>query len=100
MEALQHYSWPGNVRELRNVIEHSMIVSTGRTLAVSLPQSSSPETPETANLEKIERSHLLNVLKRTNWRIAGKGGAAEVLGLKRTTLQSLMKRLGITRSTQ
>ena len=79
------------------MIEHGMIVSSGKTLVVSMPQVSSSETAETADLENIERSHLLNVLKKTNWRIAGKGGAAEILGLKRTTLQSLMKRLGITR---
>jgi formate hydrogenlyase transcriptional activator len=100
MEALQQYSWPGNVRELRNVIEHGMIVSGGRTLAVSVPKPVSSETPETSILENIERSHLLSVLKKTNWRIAGKGGAAEILGLKRTTLQSLMKRLGINRPSQ
>jgi len=97
MEALQEYSWPGNVRELRNVIEHGMIVSSGRTLAVSVPQPASSGTPEASNLENIERNHLLNVLNKTNWRVAGKGGAAEVLGLKRTTLQSLMKKLGIGR---
>ena len=97
MEALQQYSWPGNVRELRNVIEHGMIVSTSRTLAVRVPQPASSETPDTSNLESIERKHLLNVLKKTKWRIAGEGGAAEVLGLKRTTLQSLIKRLGIKR---
>jgi len=100
MEALQQVSWPGNVRELRNVIEHGMIVSNGRTLAVSVPKPLSSETPQTSILENIERSHLLNVLKKTNWRIAGKGGAAEVLGLKRTTLQSLMKRLNIKRPEQ
>jgi formate hydrogenlyase transcriptional activator len=99
MEALQRYSWPGNVRELRNVIEHSMIVSGGRNLAVRMPQPASPETcnTSTSNLENIERTHLLNVLKKTNWRVAGEGGAAEILGLKRTTLQSLMKRLEIRR---
>ena len=97
MEALQWYSWPGNIRELRNVIEHGMIVSTSRTLAVRVPQPASSETPDTSNLESIERKHLLNVLKKTKWRIAGEGGAAEVLGLKRTTLQSLMKRLGVKR---
>jgi transcriptional regulator with GAF, ATPase, and Fis domain len=100
MEALQQYSWPGNVRELRNVIEHGMIVSGSRTLAVSVPQLGSSETSETSNLENIERSHLLSVLKKAKWRVAGKGGAAEILGLKRTTLQSLMKRLGITRPTR
>jgi transcriptional regulator with GAF, ATPase, and Fis domain len=97
LEALQQYSWPGNVRELRNVIEHAMIVSNNKTLAVSVPRLASSETSETSNLESIERSHLINVLKKTNWRLGGKGGAAEVLGLKRTTLQSLMKRLGLER---
>ena len=97
MEALQRYYWPGNVRELRNVIEHGMILSSGRTLAVSVPQLGSSETSETPNLQSMERRHLLEVLKRTNWRIGGKGGAAEILGLKRTTLYSLMKRLGVTR---
>jgi PAS domain S-box-containing protein len=97
MEVLQRYSWPGNVRELRNVIEHAMIVSPGKTLAVSLPQPGVSETRETSDLESIERGHLLRVLKKTNWRVAGKGGAAEVLGLKRTTLQSMMKKLGIKR---
>jgi transcriptional regulator with GAF, ATPase, and Fis domain len=74
-----------------------MILSNGGTLLVRLPQVGSSETSATPDLESIERSHLLNVLKKTNWRIAGEGGAAEVLGLKRTTLQSLMKRLNINR---
>jgi PAS domain S-box-containing protein len=100
MDALQGYSWPGNVRELRNVIEHDMIVSSGKTLAVNLPQLGTSETTDISNLESIERKHLLDVLKQKNWRIAGKGGAAECLGLKRTTLQSLMKRLGIERPTR
>ena len=97
MEALQQYSWPGNVRELRNVIEHSMIVSGGRALDVRLPHLEPSESQEVSELKNIERDHLLNVLKKTNWRVAGKAGAAEVLGLKRTTLQSLMKRLGVKR---
>jgi formate hydrogenlyase transcriptional activator len=76
-----------------------MIVSGGRTLAVTVPQRTPSErsNTSTSNLEDIERTHLLNVLKKTNWRVAGEGGAAEILGLKRTTLQSLMKRLGIKR---
>jgi transcriptional regulator of acetoin/glycerol metabolism len=98
MEALQHYTWPGNIRELRNVIEHGMIVSTGKTLTVHLPQPASLEGPGTFNLEDIERRHILSILEKTGWRIAGKGGAAEILGLKRTTLQSLMKKLDINRS--
>jgi len=103
MEALQRYRWPGNARELRNVIEHAMIVSGGRTLEVRIPTlyltKSSIEMPVTGSLEDIERNHILDVLKMTGWRIMGKGGAAEVLGLKRTTLQSRMSKLGIKRPT-
>ena len=97
MEAMQRYPWPGNVRELKNVIEHGMIVSTGKTLAVRLPQADFSETAVDSDLESIERRHILSILEKTGWRIGGKGGTAEVLGLKRTTLQSLMKRLGIAR---
>jgi formate hydrogenlyase transcriptional activator len=77
-----------------------MIVSSGRALDVRLPHLEPSERQEVTGLKKIERGHLLNVLKKTNWRVAGQGGAAEILGLKRTTLQSLMKRLGIKRPSQ
>jgi transcriptional regulator with GAF, ATPase, and Fis domain len=97
MESMQRYDWPGNVRELKNVIEHGMIVSTGNTLAVRLPQDGSPKETKASDLDSIERSHVLKVLTESGWRIGGKGGAAETLGLKRTTLQSLIKRLGIRR---
>lgn len=103
MEALQRHHWPGNIRELRNVIEHAMIVSAGRTLEVRLPSmsptKSSREHPAAGSLEDIERMHILDVLQNTGWRITGKRGAAELLGLKRTTLQSRMKKLGIKRPT-
>jgi transcriptional regulator with GAF, ATPase, and Fis domain len=95
MHALQSYSWPGNVRELRNVIEHAMIVSKRKSLEVQVPKPSSTETNATDNLYDVERIHLVAVLERTGWRLAGPGGAAEVLGLKRTTLQAKMKKLGI-----
>ena len=98
MEALQSYSWPGNVRELRNLIEHAMILSKGKTLDVHVPERASSETDATGNLEDMERRHIVAVLEKTGWRIAGPGGAAEVLGLKRTTLQAKMKKLGIKRS--
>jgi len=97
MEALQRYSWPGNVRELRNVIEHAMIVSSGKTLVIDPPRLGSAESPKIRNLEDLERAHILSVLEKAGWRITGSGGAAEVLGLKRTTLQSKMKKLGIRR---
>ena len=97
MESLQRYPWPGNIRELRNVIEYGMIVSIGNTLSVFLPQVESSARAATSDLESIERIHVLKVLTECAWRIGGKDGAAEVLGLKRTTLQSLMKRLAIKR---
>jgi transcriptional regulator with GAF, ATPase, and Fis domain len=97
MQVLQSYSWPGNVRELRNLIEHAMILSRGKTLDVHVPKHASSETDATGNLEDMERKHIVAVLEKTGWRIAGQGGAAEVLGLKRTTLQAKMKKLGIER---
>jgi transcriptional regulator with GAF, ATPase, and Fis domain len=98
MEALQSYSWPGNVRELKNIIEHAMILSKDKTLAIRLPQPESLETDATLTLQDIERKHMVAVLEKTSWRLSGKGGAAEVLGLKRTTLRAKMKKLGIKRS--
>jgi transcriptional regulator with GAF, ATPase, and Fis domain len=98
MQALQAYSWPGNVRELRNVIEHAMIVSRGKDLVVRVPEHESSKPEAARNLEDVERKHIVAVLEKTGWRVAGQGGAAEVLGLKRTTLLSKMKRFGITRS--
>jgi formate hydrogenlyase transcriptional activator len=97
MQALQSYSWPGNVRELRNLIEHAMILSKGKTLDIHLPKRGSSETDAADNLKDMERIHIVAVLEKTGWRIAGQGGAAEVLGLKRTTLQAKMKKLGIKR---
>jgi formate hydrogenlyase transcriptional activator len=99
MQALQSYSWPGNIRELRNVIEHAMILSRGKNLDLRLPERASSETAAVGNLEELERRHIVTVLKKTGWRLAGPGGAAAVLGLKRTTLQSKIKKLGIKRST-
>ena len=95
MEALQSYSWPGNVRELRNVVERAMIVTRGGNLPIRLAESSSPETPTAGNLEDMERKYILSILEKTMWRVGGKGGAAEALGLKRSTLYSKMNKLGI-----
>jgi transcriptional regulator with GAF, ATPase, and Fis domain len=94
MEALQSHSWPGNGRELRNVIEHAMILSKGKTLVVHAIKVRSAEAGTSHNLEDMERRHIVAVLERAGWRVAG---AAEVLGLKRSTLYSKMKKLGITR---
>jgi transcriptional regulator with GAF, ATPase, and Fis domain len=99
MEALQNWSWPGNVRELRNIIEHAMIITRGKTLEVVMPKVNADEHAEEQHisLESAERKHIQAVLQRCGWRISGAGGAAEALGLKRTTLQSKMKKLGIER---
>ncbi|HVO85142.1 MAG TPA: sigma 54-interacting transcriptional regulator [Syntrophobacteria bacterium] len=98
LEALQRYSWPGNARELRNVIEHAMIVSPGATLEVRPPTPVVAErSNEARNLQEIERRHILSVLEETGWRVAGKSGAAELLGLKPTTLEARMKKLGVHR---
>jgi PAS domain S-box-containing protein len=98
METLQRYPWPGNARELRNVVEHAMIVSSDKTLDITIPQRTSSEIPGNLSLDDVERRHILGVLQKSDWRLSGPGGAAEILGLKRTTLQSKMKKLGIRRS--
>jgi PAS domain S-box-containing protein len=101
MEELQRYNWPGNVRELRNVIERALIVCSSRTLAAYPPNGTNGVAmSKNLNLEEAERRHILSVLELTSWRLSGTGGAAGLLGLKRTTLQSKMKRLGIQRPPQ
>jgi len=95
---LQRYPWPGNVRELRNVVERAVIVATGRQLLVWPPRVDQRPVPRAAmTLCALEGDHIQAVLDSTNWRIRGAGGAAERLGLKPTTLESRMARLGITR---
>ena len=98
MEALQGYAWPGNVRELRNIIERAMITSTGPTLQVVLPRNAEAVRLKSMALEDVEREHILHVLERTRWRVRGKDGAAAMLRLKPTTLESRMAKLGIQRS--
>jgi formate hydrogenlyase transcriptional activator len=100
METLQSYSWPGNVRELNNVIEHAMILCKDKSLRVHLPMPGLLETDATQDLQDLERRHIQTVLEKTGWRLSGHGGAAEALGLKRTTLRAKMKKLGIKRSSK
>jgi transcriptional regulator with GAF, ATPase, and Fis domain len=98
MGDLQTYSWPGNVRELRNVIERAVILSTDRHLTIPLPRSGSGrQLPASASLADLEIEHIRATLEATNWRIRGNGGAAERLGLKPTTLESRMAKLGLVR---
>jgi PAS domain S-box-containing protein len=97
MKELQSYQWPGNVRELRNVIERAVILSNSRQLVVPVPRQTARMPQEAMTLEALEVEHIRKVLESTNWRVRGSGGAAERLGLKPTTLESRMARLGIAR---
>jgi formate hydrogenlyase transcriptional activator len=100
MEALQAYPWPGNVRELENVIERSVILSSGRQLDLGgwVPSSvPSPQAKPIVTLQELERQHIVAALELTGGRVSGEQGAAELLGLKPTTLEARMKKLGITR---
>jgi len=112
MLQLQNYDWPGNIRELRNVIEHAVIVSRGRELRLNLPEismektlppiSSSAKSIERSgeiltfeDLRKLEKENMLKALYQSNWKVSGHGGAAELLGVKPTTLASQIKAFGI-----
>jgi len=114
---MRQYHWPGNIRELQNVIERAVILSSGPVLNVPLSEFQSSVTPTAASgnghsgtrpelsagkdirdvLEETERKHILNVLSQTNWVVAGPNGAALRLGMKRSTLQLRMRKLGLSR---
>src|SRR5688572_16716011 len=97
MEALQRYSWPGNIRELRNVVERAMITTAGPRLTIPVPETSSAASGRSIRLIDVERTHIRRVLESTRWRIRGVGGAAEQLGLKPTTLETRLAKLGLKR---
>jgi formate hydrogenlyase transcriptional activator len=98
MEALAHHPWPGNVRELQNFIERSVILSTGPVLTGSLPDlTCAQKASEPVTLEAAASSHILQTLLQTGWVVGGANGAAARLGLRRTTLISKMRRLGLKR---
>jgi transcriptional regulator with GAF, ATPase, and Fis domain len=99
LDELQRHSWPGNVRELRNVVERAMIVARpGSRLLVPLSQSAPPAVgPKSATLVDVEVAHIRQVLESSGWRIRGAGGAAERLGLKPSTLETRMAKLGVRR---
>jgi formate hydrogenlyase transcriptional activator len=101
MRRLMEYEWPGNVRELENFIERSVILTNGSSLQAPISElmpAAAPGPSATETLERTERDHILKVLRETKGTLAGPTGAAARLGLKRTTLQYKMKKLGITRN--
>ncbi len=106
LQALTRYHWPGNIRELQNVIERAVIVSTGPVLRVALNETKHPGANGKAGpsshdtLEEAERKHILRALDDTSWVLAGPQGAAVRLGMKRSTLQYRMAKLGILRPLQ
>jgi formate hydrogenlyase transcriptional activator len=99
MAALVRYSWPGNIRELQNLIERAVILSSDDVLQVPVSDldDASKRSASQQTLEEAERAHILSTLKKTRWIVSGARGAAHRLGLKRSTLQCRMKKLGIER---
>jgi formate hydrogenlyase transcriptional activator len=100
MQALVRYSWPGNIRELEHLIERAVILTRGSALNVPPFETVPAEEPAlsgSAKLENVERDHIIRVLRESNGRIGGPGGAAERLGMNRTTLNSRMQKLKISR---
>jgi transcriptional regulator with GAF, ATPase, and Fis domain len=100
LDSLGAYAWPGNVRELANVLERSVIVSRGNSLElgewVAMPVETRPVGRDSAARD-FSREQIIEALERTGWRVSGPRGAAHALGLKPTTLEARMKRLGISR---
>lgn len=109
-EALREYSWPGNVRELKNVIERAVILSPGNTLRLDLSIPDDQQEPLTtvgpmlpapdevlteAEMQELARNNVLAALKRSAWKVSGSGGAAELLGVKPSTLSDRIRSLGI-----
>jgi transcriptional regulator with GAF, ATPase, and Fis domain len=97
MAALQRYSWPGNVRELRNAVERAMIQASGPRVRIPVPTPLSVAALRSQRLVDVQKEHIRKVLETSGWRVRGAGGAAERLGLRPTTLETRMMRLGLSR---
>jgi formate hydrogenlyase transcriptional activator len=100
MSALSSYPWPGNIRELQNLIERSVILSSGNVLhppLANLKADAEMESYEATTLEEAERNHIRKILDQTRWVVSGPNGAAARLGIKRSTLYFRMQKLGISR---
>src|ERR1035438_6459126 len=97
IDVLRIYEGPGNIRELRNTVERAVILANGPRLHISAPNPPTNGTTISLVMEDIEREHLRKVLEMTGWRIRGKDGAAEILDVKPTTLESRIAKLNLAR---
>jgi formate hydrogenlyase transcriptional activator len=99
MNALRNYHWPGNVRELENVLERAVINSSGPKLRLvdELTPRQKDRSSTHKTLEAVEREHIVRTLEQAQWKVSGRNGAAEILGLNRSTLRARMRKLGINR---
>jgi formate hydrogenlyase transcriptional activator len=101
MSGLQEYQWPGNIRELRNVIERAMILTRGPVLHIKLGQTTlrpSAVKLTAGSLDEAERAIIQQAVEQCNWRIRGPNGAAALLDIKPTTLESRIKKLGLVQT--
>ena len=96
---LKKYDWPGNIRELENIIERSVLLPSGDSLEVDLSLSGVKKInnpfSDNPTIDELQKKYIIHILDKTGGKINGQGGAAEILGLKRTTLIARMKKLGI-----
>jgi DNA-binding NtrC family response regulator len=97
MAALQRHAWPGNIRELRNAVERAMILASGSRLTITIPTPLAIARTRSLRLADIQKDHIRQVLEGAAWRIRGAGGAADRLGLRPTTLETRMAKLGLRR---
>ncbi len=100
LDTLMEYHWPGNIRELENVVERSLILSSGRKLELGdwlRRKNTMPKKAGLISMEDCERNHIIAVLEHTRWTVSGENGAAKILNMIPTTLDSRMKKLGIQR---
>ncbi|CAN5652251.1 hypothetical protein BH10BAC3_BH10BAC3_10050 [soil metagenome] len=102
--ALTQYDWPGNIREMENVIERALKLSRGNTLDYGdwIPSFKNilikeNGKPSLLKMDDVEKEHIISILEKTNWKVSGENGAAKILGLNATTLESRMKKLEIKR---
>jgi DNA-binding NtrC family response regulator len=103
IKKLYEYNWPGNIRELENIVERAVILSAKGTFEVGdwmFPDDKAKNDAGIKTLEQVEKEYIERILQHTGWRIRGDNGAANLLGLKPTTLESRMQKLGIKTSRQ